>query len=313
MSAFIGALALVAISVSLSAATEMSPDRIVTEWALRMGGRVVLEGQREPIEELSALPDSDFRIRTLDLVCVTFRAYGLRDEVSRLPALPHLKELYVNGRVWYGQPVAVVGEYLSLFAGSTALEKLVFSKPVQTYIPLEDPALKMVQSLANLGELRLHQTRTPGEALAPFTHLKYLDLSYNSFFNDIGMRRVGAMKELTKLYLRSTSVTDAGLQNVAGLTNLTELVLAGLNISDTGLKHLAGLNKLRRLDLQGANVTDAGLDALLGMPELEELSLYRTKVSNAGLAKLAALKRLRELDLRYSRATSAGIQELVAG
>ena len=286
-----GLVRFVAAAVGLASAAmaaEVSPDRMVAEWALRMGGRVVLEGQKQPIEELAALPDTDFRIHTLDLVAVTFWAYGLRDEVSRLPALPHLKELYVNGRIWYGQPVAVVGEYLSLWAGSPALEKLIFSKPVQTYIPLEDPALKSLQSLPNLEELRLHQTRTPGEALAPFTKLKHLDLSYNSFFNDKGMARVGAMKQLTRLYLRATSVTDAGLKNLAGLTELNELVLAGLNISDAGVQSLAGLTKLRRLDLQGANLSGADLTganlkaAHLDQADLTGAYLYGANLSLAG-------------------------------
>lgn len=224
-----------------------------------------------------------------------------------------MKELYVNGRLWYNQPLTVVAEALSLFAASTELEKLVFNEPVQKYIPLEDPALETLQSLTRISELRLNQTKIPSDSLRPFTHLKYLDLSYNRFFTDTGMHRVGAMKELTKLYLRATSITDAGLKEIAGLTNLTELDLAGVSVSDPGLEPLAGLKQLRRLDLQGSSVTDAGLDALRGMTGLEELSLYRTKVSNAGLAKLAGLKGLRTLDLRYSRATSAGVQELVAG
>src|SRR5262245_23790455 len=227
MSASVRLTALALVLLLTATAAEMSPDRMWAEWTLRMGGRVVLEGQKQPIEDLAALPDTDFRIHTLDLVAVTFWAYGLRDEVSRLPALPHLKELYVSGRIWYGQPVAVVGEYLSLWAGSPNLEKLIFSKPVQTYIPLEDPAIKTLGPLSNLAELRIHQTRTPGDALAPFTNLKHLDLSYNSFFNDNGMRRVGAMKQLTRLYLRATSVTDAGLKNLQGLSDLTELAHRG--------------------------------------------------------------------------------------
>src|SRR5262245_25259582 len=105
MSGIVRLAAAALVLVGAVAAAEMSPDRMWAEWTLRMGGRVVLEGQRQPIEDLAALPDTDFRIHTLDLVAVTFWAYGLRDEISRLPALPHLKELYLNGRIWYGQPV----------------------------------------------------------------------------------------------------------------------------------------------------------------------------------------------------------------
>ena len=128
-------------------AQEVSPDRMVAEWALRLKGTVVLEGQTRPVSEITELPASDFQIHTLNLVGMTFWANGLQDELSRLPALPHLKELYLNGRLWYGQPATVVEETLAQFAGATNLEKLVLSKPVQTYIPLEDPAVNRLQSL----------------------------------------------------------------------------------------------------------------------------------------------------------------------
>lgn len=288
----------------------VSPDRVVAEWALRLGGTVVLEGQRRPIADLDELPASDFRIRTLNLVGVTLGAWGLKDELSRIPALPHLKELYLNGRLWYDQPVTLVADTLALFSWATQLEKLVLSKPVQTYIPMEDAVLERVHAAPGIQELRLHQTRVAGDSLAPFQQLRYLDLSHNRFFDDRGLRHVARMRNLSKLYLRGTSVTDEGLRNLSGLRDLTELDLHGTGISDAGLAHLAGLTKLRRLNLLGSNATDAGLETLSGMTQLEELILYRTKVSNAGLARLARLESLRNLDVRYSRVTASGVKEL---
>src|SRR5262245_27791969 len=292
--------------------SQSDDDRIAAERVLRLGGAVILDGQRDPIRDLDELPAGDFHIRTLDLVGVSMGAWGLKDELSRLPPLPHLKELYVNGRLWYNQPMSLVADTLGLFAASTDLEKLVLSKPVQTYIPLEDPVLDRLAVLPGLTELRLHQTKLPGAALAPFTKLKYLDLSHNRFFDDRGLRHIGRMGALDKLYLTGPAVTDEGLSNLAPLTQLTELALDGTDISDAGLAHLAGLTNLRRLNLLGANVTDAGLAHLHGMANLEELTLYRTKVSNAGLARLASLSRLRALDVRYTRVTASGVKELAA-
>ena len=160
--------------------------------------------------------------------------------------------------------------------------------------------------------MRLHQTRLPGNALAPFTKLKYLDLSHNRFFDDRGLQHVGRMRGLTKLYLTGTSITDEGMKNLAGLANLTELALDGTGVSDAGLRHLAGLTKLRSLNLLGSTVTDSGLASLEKLSSLEELTLYRTKVSNAGLARLAHLTQLRALDVRYSRVTASGVKELQA-
>jgi len=93
-----------AVLLSLSAcawAQDPSPDRMVAEWMLRMGGSVILEGQRRPFTDLADLPTSDFRVRTLNFTGITQWGSALEDELRRLPALPHLKELYVNGRLWY--------------------------------------------------------------------------------------------------------------------------------------------------------------------------------------------------------------------
>ena len=276
-----------------------------------MGGSVVLEGQRKPIYDLADLPTTDFRIHALNFTGITMYAASMQDELRRLPALPHLKELYINGRLWYDQPAPRVAATISLFNEATSLEKLVLSKPVQTYIPLNDPALRGLAPLKNLKEVRVHQTRNSGISLKQFP-LTHLDLNYAVTFNDTGMSSLKDMKTLTKLYLRGTTITDAGIQHLAGLTNLTELDLSDVDMTDAGLASLAGLTKLRRLNLQSANVTDEGIDVLKNMPDLEELSLYRTKVTNAGLARLSGLKKLRLIDLRYSRVTSSGARDMAA-
>ena len=74
-----------------SAAQGVSPDRIVAEWMLRMGGSVVLEGQRRPITDLAELPTSDFRIHTLNFSGVTQWAFALEDELRRLPPLSNCR------------------------------------------------------------------------------------------------------------------------------------------------------------------------------------------------------------------------------
>ena len=194
-------------------------DRPIALWrsgVLRLGGAVILEGQQRRSLDLDQLPDADFRIHTLDLVGVSMGGWGLRDEILRWPALPNLKALYLNGRLWYGQPNTLVADTIALFNGSPNLEKFVLSKPVQTYIPMEDTVVKRM-IMPGLEEMRLHQTRLPGDALAPFTKLKHLDLSHNIFFDDRGLRHTAKMPGLTKLYLEDTSVTDQGLKNLSGL------------------------------------------------------------------------------------------------
>ena len=95
-------------------------DRMVAEWMLRMGGSIVLEGQRKPITDLADLPTTDFRIHTLNFTGITMYAASLQDELRRLPALPHLKELYINGRLWYDQPAPRVQATIALFSEATS-------------------------------------------------------------------------------------------------------------------------------------------------------------------------------------------------
>ncbi|MGH9659515.1 MAG: hypothetical protein ACRD96_13285, partial [Bryobacteraceae bacterium] len=40
-------------------------DRPVAEWVLRMGGTVVVEGDRSRISDIKDLPDSAFRLHTV--------------------------------------------------------------------------------------------------------------------------------------------------------------------------------------------------------------------------------------------------------
>src|SRR5204862_3090810 len=65
-------------------AQEASPDRIVAEWMLRMGGSVVLEEQRRPITDLADLPTSDFRLHTLNFTGITQQGSALEEAHTTL-------------------------------------------------------------------------------------------------------------------------------------------------------------------------------------------------------------------------------------
>jgi hypothetical protein len=164
-------LAVILLSAFPANAQKASPDRVVAEWTLRMGGSLILEGERRPVVDLASLPASDFRIHALNLTGVTLGAYGLRDEFRRLPRLPHLKELYLNGRLWYNQPIAMVADTMAYFSSATELEKLVFSKPAETNIPFDDSILKSLPATA-LKEARLLQTTITGDSLQDGTPLR---------------------------------------------------------------------------------------------------------------------------------------------
>jgi hypothetical protein len=44
------------------------PERQIAEWALRQGGRVAVNGQRQVIDDLTKLPAAPFRLTAVDLL-----------------------------------------------------------------------------------------------------------------------------------------------------------------------------------------------------------------------------------------------------
>src|SRR5438552_2452283 len=120
-----GMICLLALAGVMAHAQPASPDRIVAEWAVRMGGSVVLEGQRKAITDLADLPATDFHVHTLNFTGITQWASALEDEMRRLPPLSHLKEVYVNGRLWYDQPIPLVASTLGLLSASSEIEKVI--------------------------------------------------------------------------------------------------------------------------------------------------------------------------------------------
>jgi hypothetical protein len=138
----------------------LSPDRMVAEWMVRMGRSVVLEGQHKSISEL---PTSDFYVHTPNFTGITQWAFALEYEMRRLPPLKHVKEVYINGRLRYDQPVSLVAATLMLFSGSPELETFVLSRPVQTYIPFADTVVRAIQPLPQLCDINWNKDSTKQE------------------------------------------------------------------------------------------------------------------------------------------------------
>src|SRR5437016_1455405 len=116
----------------LAPAIATASDRSVAEWILRVGGSVVLEGQRVPTGDIARLPPGDFYIQAINLVDVLMEPA----ELKNLSGLTHLKELYLCGRTWHSRPIPLSNESLTALGNLTTLEKLALSLPVQTEIPL---------------------------------------------------------------------------------------------------------------------------------------------------------------------------------
>jgi Leucine rich repeat len=218
----IAALVFAATSIYAQQSGAVWDDRSVAEWVLRVGGSVILEGERVPIRDVVNLPSKAFRLHTIDLIDALIQP----DEVKNFGGLSHLKELYLSGRTWHNKGNKAATDSFAAMSGLTALEKFATTLPVQTEIPVQDAALAHLATLKNLRELRLEQTQIRGQTLAPFTGLRSLDLRHTRL-TDAGMQSLKGLRHLTRLYLRDTLVTDEGLQYMEDLRDLTELDLYG--------------------------------------------------------------------------------------
>src|ERR1700720_478718 len=71
-------------------------ERDIAEWAVRRGGRVIVEGSRDPIDDLVSLPAGEIRITGIDLYGTLIDA----TELELISGLTGLKELYLPGPSW---------------------------------------------------------------------------------------------------------------------------------------------------------------------------------------------------------------------
>ncbi len=71
-------------------------DRDLAEWAIRWEGRVILDGQRQPIADVASLPAGEIRIVGIDLTGAVMHP----SELAKLDGLLSLRELYLPGPIW---------------------------------------------------------------------------------------------------------------------------------------------------------------------------------------------------------------------
>src|SRR3954468_728720 len=206
-----------------SVCAQAASQREVAEWVIRWEGRVILEGSRQPITELSQIPAGEFTITGIDLT----GAVMLPAELETMAGLTTLRELYLPGPIWNpgGGNEDANGVFQSL-ATLRNLEKLYFGWHFGAQINVRDTGIKHLLELTQLTDLRCAQCRITNISLAPLTKLRSLDLSYTPF-SDTALEGLAGLKDLRRLLLRDTMVTDEGLKHLAGLTQLEELDLSG--------------------------------------------------------------------------------------
>ena len=172
-------LLLVVISLAVSTITvAQTSERAIAEWVIRQGGRVILEGNRRPIDDPLELPAGELRITGVDLVGTLIDPKDL----EKIGALTQLKELYLPGPIW--NPGAGsrldANEQLKSLSVLNNLEKLHFSLHFLTNVNVQDKGLAHLLSLTQLKDLRCAQCRISKLSLAPLTKLESLDLDQKS-------------------------------------------------------------------------------------------------------------------------------------
>ncbi len=125
--------------------------------------------------------------------------------------------------------------------------------------------------------------------------------------DDVGLARLGAMKNIHRLGLESQAVTAAGWRHLAGLTKMRFIVLRGTKFDDQGMRALEGMKDLEVLILRQTGITDAGLPSLANLSKLQDLGIDATKVTDAGMTNLRNLTELKNLYVSQTAVTAKGL------
>jgi hypothetical protein len=141
--------------------------------------------------------------------------------------------------------------------------------------------------------------------LGRFRNLTYVCLPREA--TDASLQHLAGLEELRILPLQDSQITGDGLKYLGTLKKLDRLYLIGLPVTDASLKELNELKQLTFLNLGFTKITSEGVANLKGLMELRDLSLYDTLVDDRALPILAALPKLKRLSLNDSRVTEAGI------
>lgn len=201
-------LALLCLAFVLAASAS---ERDVAEWVMRLGGRVIVEGNRVPLRDVSELPQDELQIRGLDFTNTTLDP----GDLEKISLLTGIRELYLPGPSWNPGSGSRLdaNDQLRFLSGLTNLKRLYFSLHFLANVNVQDKGFAHLAGLTQLEELRCSQCRIAADGLAPFTNLRALDLNYATI-GDEGIKSLKGMKELRRLLLRDTLITDQGLRSL---------------------------------------------------------------------------------------------------
>src|SRR5215813_1988799 len=120
-------------------------EREVAEWAIRVGGRVTIEGRSTALTDPVDLPAGNVRIVALDLTNTLIDPTDLR----RLSGLTAIRDLYLPGPSWNPASGSRLdaNEELKNLAGLVTLQRLYFSMHFLPDINVRDNGLAYLTKL----------------------------------------------------------------------------------------------------------------------------------------------------------------------
>src|ERR1700757_5212018 len=140
-------LLLSVVSMAAHAATE----RELAEWVIRWEGRVVLDGGRQPVTEVSQLPAGDIRITGVDLTGAVMSPV----ELEKLAGLTSLRELYLPGPIWNpGGGNEDSNDVFKSLATLKNLQKLYFGWHFNAQINVRDTGIANLVGLTEMRDFR---------------------------------------------------------------------------------------------------------------------------------------------------------------
>jgi hypothetical protein len=152
--------------------------------------------------------------------------------------------------------------------------------------------------------------------------------------NESGFKHLGAIREVSGLYMKRTVPTDADLRQLRRLKQLEAIEFDGSNVTDSGLEaldchnptwliidnagqasdgglaHLGRMTNLFCLQLSGAAITGRGLTQLSRLEHLRTLTLKCAAIDDQALVHLRQFPRLRRLDLSGTQVRGPGLVHL---
>ena len=134
-------------------------NRELAEWVIRWEGTVILEGNRQPVTDLTQLPAGEFKIAGIDLTGSVMTPA----ELEKLGGLVSLRELYLPGPIWNpGGGREDANEVFKSLATLKNLEKLQVGWHFSAQINIRDEGVKHLLALTKLRDFRCAQCRSTG-------------------------------------------------------------------------------------------------------------------------------------------------------